>query len=59
MKNQFAYKLLGMKLVDSVLPKTEWEPEWSYEGLKEFFSNHSIDSSCAIEEVLKELNAKI
>ena len=50
-------EFLGMKLIDSLLPKIEGEPEWGYEGLKEFFVNHSIDLSCTIEEALEKLNS--
>ena len=48
-------ELLGMKWVDSLMPKIKDEPEWGYEGLREFFINCSIDFSCTFEEALKIL----
>ena len=48
--------LIGMKLVDSLRPKIKGEPEWGYEGLKEFFLEHSIEPSCTYEEALEKLN---
>ena len=50
-------ELLGMKLIDSILPKIEGEPGWGYEGLKKFFLDHSIEPSCTFEEALEKLNA--
>ena len=49
-------ELLGMKWVDSLMPKIKGEPEWGYEGLREFFIVHSIDSSCTFEEALEKLS---
>lgn len=49
-------ELLGMKWVDSLMPKIKGEPEWGYEGLREFFIIHSIDGSCTFEEALEKLN---
>jgi hypothetical protein len=49
-------ELLGMKWVDSHIPKIKGEPEWGYEGLREFFISHSIDGSCTFEEALEKLD---
>ena len=49
-------ELLGMKLGDSLLPKVEGVPAWGYDGLRAFFIEHSIDSSCDIEEALEKLS---
>lgn len=60
--NDQIYKLenvgefLGMKLVDSLLPKLKCEPEWGFEGLKIFFENNSIDASCTLEDALSKLD---
>ena len=48
--------LLGMKLVDSFLPKMPIEPPWGYKELKEFFTFHDIDPSCTLEETLAKLS---
>ena len=48
-------ELLGMKWVDSLLPKIKGEPEWGYEGLRKFFIDHSIDGSCTFGEALEKL----
>ena len=52
---QTVSELLGMKWVDSLIPKIKGEPEWGYEGLREFFVNHSIDGSCTFGEALEKL----
>lgn len=52
---QTVSELLGMKWVDSLIPKIKGEPEWGYEGLREFFINHSIDGSCTFGEALEKL----
>ena len=52
---QTVSELLGMKWVDSLIPKIKGEPEWGYEGLREFFVNHSIDGSCTFREALEKL----
>ena len=48
-------ELLGMKWVDSLMPKIKGEPEWGYEGLRQFFIIHSIDGSYTFEEALEKL----
>lgn len=53
---QSVSELLGMKWVDSLMPQIKGEPDWGYEGLREFFLNHSIDFSCSFEEALEKLN---
>lgn len=52
---QTVSELLGMKWLDSFIPKIKGEPEWGYEGLRKFFVNHSIDSSCTFGEALEKL----
>ena len=47
--------LLGIKWVDSLLPKIKGEPAWGYEGLKTFFMNHEIDAKDTLEEALRKL----
>ena len=47
--------LLGMKQVDSWLPKTQNEPKWGYEGLKQFFKDNGIHYSYTLKETLKAL----
>lgn len=47
--------LLGMKLVESTMPKFNNEPDWDYKGLRQFFLEHGIESSDTIEEALKKL----
>lgn len=56
---QTVNELLGMKWVDSLMSKIKGETEWGYEGLKKFFLEHSIESSCTFEEALEKLNAQI
>lgn len=53
---QTVNELLGMKWVDSPMPKTKGEPKWEYEGLRKFFINHSIDFSSTFEQALETLN---
>ena len=48
-------ELLCMKWVDSYMPKIKGEPEWGYEGLREFFISHSIVGTCTFEEALEKL----
>ncbi len=48
-------ELLGLKLVDSLLPPMKGEPEWGYEGLKEFFLMHNIVSNDTLGEALEKL----
>lgn len=50
-----AGELLGMKWVDSLLPKFKDEPEWGYEGLKKFFIDHGIESTDSFKEALDKL----
>lgn len=48
-------ELLGMKWVDSLMPKIKGEPEWGYEGLKIFFIEHSIEGSDSFKNALDKL----
>lgn len=48
-------ELLGMKLIDSLLPKSSLEPDWNYEGLRLFLMEHGIDSTDTILEALAKL----
>lgn len=48
-------ELLGLKLIDSLLPPMEGEPDWNYDGLKEFFAMYSISSSDTFSEALEKL----
>ena len=52
---QTVSELLGMKWLDSFIPKIKGEPEWGCEGLRKFFVNHSIDGSCTFGEALEKL----
>ena len=52
---QTVSEFLGTKWVDSFMPKIKGEPEWFYDGLREFFITHSIDGSYTIEEALEKL----
>ena len=53
---QTVSELLGMKLLDSYMPKIKGEPKWGYGGLKKFFVDYDIDFSCDFEEALEKLN---
>lgn len=48
-------ELLGMKLVDSLLPKIKGEPSWGYEGLRVFCVDNGIDAKDTLEEALRKL----
>lgn len=48
-------ELLGMKWVDSLLPKNKEEPEWGYDGLKKFFDEFGIKGSDTFKEALEKL----
>ena len=48
-------ELLGMKWVDSLMPKIKGEPEWGYEGLKIFFIEHGIEGSDSFKNALDKL----
>lgn len=48
-------ELLGMKLIDSLMPKIKGEPEWGYDGLKKFFDESGINSSDTFMEALEKL----
>lgn len=47
--------LLGMKLVDSFLPKVKGEPDWDYKGLKQFFHENGIETSDTFAEAMNKL----
>ena len=48
-------ELLGMKLVDSLLPKIKGEPAWGYEGFRAFCVDNGIDAKDTLEEALRKL----
>ena len=48
-------ELLGMKLVDSLLPKIKGEPAWGHEGLRAFCVDNGIDANDTLEEALRKL----
>lgn len=48
-------ELLGMKWVDSLLPKFKNEPEWGYEGLNKFFVDHGIEHTDSFKEAMDKL----
>lgn len=49
-------ELLGMKWLDSLMPKIKGEPEWGFEGLSRFFAACDIETSCSLEDALKKLS---
>lgn len=60
MNDQFTHmktvgELIGMKWVDSLMPKIKGGPEWGYDGLKNFFDEYGIESSATFEEALEKL----
>lgn len=55
-KEQTVGELLGLKWVDSLMPKIKGEPEWGYEGLNQFFIDNDIASTCTLKEALDKLN---
>lgn len=48
-------ELLGMKFVDSLLPKIKGEPAWGYEGLRVFCADNGIEAKDTLEEALRKL----
>ena len=48
-------ELIGMKWSDSLMPKIKGEPDWDYEGLKQFFISNGIGSSDTFEVALEKL----
>ena len=48
--------LLGMKWVDSLLPKLPIEPEWDYYGLRQFCDENGISNTDTCEQALEKLN---
>lgn len=48
-------ELLGMKWVDSLMPKIKGEPEWGFEGLKIFFIEHGIEGADSFKKALDKL----
>ena len=48
-------ELLGMKLIDSILPKFENEPMWGYEGLCEFIRSYQINATDTLQDALDKL----
>lgn len=55
-KEQTVGELLGLKWVDSLMPKIKGEPEWGYEGLNQFFIDNDIAPTCTLKEALDKLN---
>ncbi|MBE6647456.1 MAG: hypothetical protein E7611_07475 [Ruminococcaceae bacterium] len=60
-ENKFIYEqtvgeLLGLKWVDSLMPKIKDEQEWGYEGLNQFFIDNDIAPTCTLKEALDKLN---
>lgn len=55
-KAQTVGELLGLKWVDSLMPKIKGEPEWGYEGLNQFFIDNDIAPTCTLKEALDKLN---
>ena len=49
--------LIGIKLVDSFMPKINGTPKWGAEGLVNFFNENAIEDSFSIEDALEKLNA--
>lgn len=47
--------LLGMKRIDSILPKTENEPKWGYEGLCKFINLYQINTMDTLQDALDKL----
>lgn len=47
--------LLGMKFIDSLLPKIKGEPDWDYKGLKQFFHENGIETSDTFAEAMNKL----
>lgn len=47
--------LLGLKWVDSLMPKIKGEPEWGYEGLNQFLIDNYIVPTCTLKEALDKL----
>ena len=45
-----------MKLVDSLLPKTELDPDWGYEDLRAFCAGNGLDARMSIEEAIEKIN---
>ena len=48
--------LLGLKWVDSLMPKIKNEPEWGYEGLHQFFLDNNISPATTLKDALEKLN---
>ncbi len=48
-------ELIGMKWLDSLMPKIKGEPDWGYEGLKQFFIDNGIGSSDTFDVALEKL----
>lgn len=48
-------ELLGIKLTDSLLPNMKTDPEWGYDGLKEFYKAYGINVTDTLKEALAKL----
>jgi len=51
-------ELLGMKYLDKLLPRIKGEPDWGYDELEKFFTEHGIENSETIDEALTKLNKR-
>lgn len=49
-------ELIGMKWVDSLLPKIPIEPDWGYDGLVKFCADNGLERSDTIEDAIKKLS---
>lgn len=54
-KDETMGELLGMKWTDSLLPKMKNEPDWEYEGLREFYKIYNIELSDSIAQALAKI----
>lgn len=48
-------ELLGMKWTDSLLPNVNIDPQWGYEGLKEFYKAYGVNCTDTLAEALAKL----
>lgn len=48
-------ELLGMKWTDSLLPNVNIDPQWGYEGLKEFYKAYGVNCADTLAEALAKL----
>ena len=48
-------EILGMKLIDDLLPKMKVGPQWGYEGFRIFCKENNLFSTDTLAEALKKL----